>query len=157
MNTPKPRQIKRTGKHPYIFKETVDYSHQTSWKLREPFMAEWLEISVEGLVTVKANATGYAWDGCTPKYSFLDIAIAGIPDGHVDIRTGKPFTYRASMVHDALYQYLHIVPIPKSEIDLLFLKILGDFRLRHVYYLFTKYFGGWGVVQTGIQDMITRP
>lgn len=150
MSLPQPRAKKRTGNHPYIFKEMVDFTHRTAWRLQGPFVADWLEISTDGLVKVKANATGYAWDGCTPKYSFFDIAIVGVPDGHIDVRTMQPFTYRASMVHDALYQYLDSVPVRKRDIDLLFLEMLGDFRLRHLYYFAVKHLGGWGVVQRGV-------
>jgi len=147
---PRPRHKERKGDFPYIFKEMVDFQYQTDWRLKAPFVAEWLEISVDGLVTVKANTTGYAWDGCTPKVSLLNLAIVGVPDGHVDYRTMKPFTYRASMVHDALYQYLDTIPIKKRDVDLLFLKMMGDFKLRHVYHFFVKYFGGRGVVQRGV-------
>ena len=150
MEVPQPRVTKRAGNHPYIFKETVDFTHQTAWHLRQLFLAEWLEISTDGLVTVKANANGYSWDGCTPTFSLLDIAVVGVPDGHVDVRTMKPFTYRASMVHDALYQYLDSIPIRKSQVDLLFLQMLGDFRLRHLYYFAVKHFGGRGVIQHGV-------
>ena len=150
MNTPHPRAKKRSGQHPYIFKEPSDFSHRTAWKLDQPFISKWLEISTDGLVTVKANDTGYAWDGCTPKYSFFDIAVVGVPDGHIDIRTMKPFTYRASMVHDALYQYLDTIPVLKRSVDRLFLEMLGDFRLRHIYYLAVRLFGGISVKQRGV-------
>ena len=56
----------------------------------------------------------------------------------------------ASLVHDALYQYLDSVPVNKRSIDLLFLIMLGDFKLRKLYHLFVKYFGGRGVIQTGL-------
>ena len=74
------------------FKEIVDFSYATPWRLLAPFVAEWLEIATDGRVTVKANASGYSWDGCTPKYSLFDVAIVGVPDGHVDVRTMKPDT-----------------------------------------------------------------
>jgi hypothetical protein len=151
MNLPQPRPKKRRGNRPYIFKEMVDYSYQTTWSLDAPFVAEWLEVSTDGVVTVKSNGTGYSWDGCTPKFSLFDIAVVGIPDGHIDVRTMKPFTYRASMVHDALYQYLDSVPVSKRDIDLLFLEMLGDFRLRYIYYFAVKYFGGREIVQHGVK------
>ena len=47
----------------------------------------------------------YTWDGCTPKFSILDIFVIGTPDGIKNINTGKPKTYFASLVHDVLYQY----------------------------------------------------
>ncbi|HGS4561617.1 TPA: hypothetical protein ACMDVM_003694, partial [Vibrio cholerae] len=149
-NWPKPREIVRKGSFPYIFKIEEDFTYQTPWNLKQPFVSEWLEISIDGLIRVKANDTGYSWDGCTPKYSFLNLWIIGVPDGHIDYRTMKPYTYYASLVHDALYQYLDNVPISKADIDLLFFEMLGDFKLRKLYYFFVSRFGGMGVVQNRI-------
>lgn len=151
-NFPTPRHIIRRGNYPYLYKITEDYLHQTDWKLEQPFLSRWLEISCDGWIRVKANESGYAWDGCTPKFSLFNIAIVGIPDGHVDYRTMQPYTYHASLVHDALYQYLDSVPIPKREIDNLFLKMLGDFKLRHLYHWGVSMFGGLGVKQHGLVD-----
>jgi hypothetical protein len=61
-----------------------------------------------------------------------------------------PYTYHASLVHDALYQYLDTIPVTKDQVDRLFLKMLGDFRLRSIYYFFVKHFGAMGVEQHGI-------
>ena len=101
-------------------------------------------------MTVKANE-GYSWDGCTPKRSFLNLSIIGVPDGHIDYRTMRPFTYHASLVHDALYQYLDTIPVRKKEVDWLFLIMLGDFKLRWIYYVMVRLFGGRGVKQLGIK------
>ncbi len=147
---PKPRPVYPPGNHAYIYKITQDFQHQTDWKLDQAFDSQWLHISTAGLVTVKANETGYAWDGCTPKFSVLNLFVVGTPDGHVDYRTGKPFTYYASLVHDALYQYFDSVPVPKVAIDLLFLQMMGDFRLRKLYYYPVKWWAGWGVEQRGL-------
>jgi hypothetical protein len=150
MHFPTPIIKIRKGNRPYIFKETINFSVQTHWTLEQPFVSQWLDISTSGMLTVKANERGYSWDGCTPKFSVLNVLIVGVPDGHVDIRTMKPYTYFASMVHDALYQYLDSVPIAKRDIDLLFLKMLGDFKLRHLYYHAVKWLGGRGVIQHGL-------
>lgn len=151
-NYPQPREIIRKVTFPYKFKIMEDYTYKdTGWTLKEPFIAEWLQITRDGHITVKANEGGYAWDGCTPKWSFLNLAILGTPDGHIDYRTMKPYTYYASLVHDALYQYLDTVPVSKEKIDLLFLKMLGDFKLRRIYYWAVKHFGGRGIVQTGLE------
>ncbi len=123
----------------------------TGWVLQEEFVSEWLHISKEGVVTVKANQNGYAWDGCTPKISVFNLSVIGVPDGHVDYRTMKPFTYYASLVHDALYQYLEFVPVSKAQVDRLFLKMLKEFKPRRFYYLAVKHFGGRGVVQRNVQ------
>lgn len=146
---PKPREIVRKGNFPYIFKIEQDFTYQTHWRLETAFSSQWLEISTEGLVKVKANERGYSWDGCTPKLSIFNLWIIGVPDGHINYRTMKPYTYYASLVHDALYQYLDTVPVSKGQIDLLFLEMLGDFKLRKLYYFFVSKFGGKNVVQTG--------
>jgi hypothetical protein len=53
-------------------------------------------------ITVTAR---YAWDGCSPKLCVWDLLL-GTPDGVVDSATKQPKTYYASLVHDALYQFL---------------------------------------------------
>ena len=55
-----------------------------------------------GRITVTRE---YAWNGCSPKVCIFDLLV-GTPDGVVHVRTGRPKTYFASMVHDALYQFL---------------------------------------------------
>ncbi|MGF1704987.1 hypothetical protein [Enterovibrio baiacu] len=149
-NWPEPRDIVRTGNFPYVFKIDKDFVYASGWKLDQPFDSQWLAISTDGTITVKANETGYAWDGCTPKWSVLNLVIIGTPDGHIDYRTMKPFCFYASLVHDALYQYLDSVPVPKKDIDLLFLDMLGDFKLRKLYHFFVKHVGGRGVIQRGL-------
>ena len=115
---PQPREILRKGNFPYKFKLVEDYvcDVDTGWGLDKPFDSKWMYISEEGRATVKANE-GYAWDGCTPKKSFFNLFIYGTPDGHIDYRTMRPFTYHASLVHDAIYQYLDTTPVNKKEVD----------------------------------------
>ncbi|RJX69479.1 hypothetical protein DZ860_14925 [Vibrio sinensis] len=146
---PQPRKIVRKGNFPYKFKIETDYEYQTHWRLEKAFVSQWLDISTDGLITVKAGEHGYRWDGCTPKVSVLNLWILGVPDGHINYRTMKPYTYYASLVHDALYQYLDTVPVSKADIDLLFLEMLGDFKLKKIYYFFVCKCGGRNVVQTG--------
>ena len=81
-----PRETLRKGNFPYKFKMTEDYSYQSDWQLETEYCSRWLHISV------KANNDGYSWDGCTPKRSVLNLFILGTPDGHVDLRTMKPYT-----------------------------------------------------------------
>ena len=146
---PLPREMARKGAS-YKFKIQKDYSYESGWKLEAAYSSKWLEISTSGQIRVRANEKGYSWDGCSPKWSVFNLFFFGIPDGHVDYRTMKPYTYYASLVHDALYQYLDSVPVSKDKIDLLFLKMLGDFKLRKIYYFFVKHFGGRGVTQNEI-------
>jgi len=86
----------------------------------------------------------YAWDGCTPKFCLLDL-VFGIPDGVVDSRTKKPKTYYASMVHDALYQFLSDgLPLKRRDADRCFLMLMSEtgFVLRYPYYWAVRLFGG---------------
>ena len=97
----------------------------------------------DGSFTVKK---GYAWNGCTPKFGVFDILI-GTPDGVVTKKTGKPKAYYATMIHDALYQFLPImpkdVPIKRKDADKFFLELLtrDEFILRWIYWLAVRLFG----------------
>lgn len=87
-----------------------------------------------GRITV---TRGYSWDGCSPKFCLFDILI-GTPDGVVDARTLRPKTYYASLVHDALYQFIRVdLPFSRRQADRCFLRLMAEtgFRLRHLYYL----------------------
>lgn len=87
----------------------------------------------------------YAWDGCTPKFCFFDVLL-GVPDGAVHRVTGKPKTYYASLVHDALYQFLDVgLPFSRKEADGFFLRLMAEteFALRYVYYWAVRLFGKW--------------
>ena len=57
----------------------------------------------------------------------------GTPDGA--LREGKPWTYYASMVHDALCQYDTQVPLKKDEVVRIFNDMLEEvgFPLRRQY------------------------
>jgi len=94
-----------------------------------------------GRITV---TRGYSWNGCSPKFCLFDLLV-GTPDGVTDLSTGHSKTYRASLVHDALYQFLPDgLPIRRAHADACFLSLLDatGFRLRHIYYLAVRVFGG---------------
>jgi len=100
-----------------------------------------LIIKADGAITVPK---GYAWDGCTPKVCLLDVLV-GVPDGAVHVRTGKPKTYHASLIHDALYQFLDSgLPYSRGDADDFFLNLLTEngFIPRYVYYWAVRLFGG---------------
>lgn len=105
-----------------------------------------LIIEAGGRLTV---TSGYSWNGCSPKICLFDI-LWGTPDGAVYEPTGKPKTYFASMVHDALYQFLDVEgPITRTQADECFLRLMeeSEFALRHVYWLAVRLFGyivWWG-------------
>ena len=102
-------------------------------------------ISTEGIITIKEH---YTWDGCTPKISFFDLFIIGTPDGILHRETGKPKTYFASLVHDALYQFLPDMPdkniITRRDADDLFRRLLIEYEFapNWVYWAAVRLFGG---------------
>jgi hypothetical protein len=105
-----------------------------------------LIIYKDGTLLVKST---YAWNGCTPKFCFFDILI-GTPDGVVHKKSRKPKAYFASMVHDALYQFIPDFPeevgkiVTRRVADACFLEILkrDEFILRRIYWLAVRIFGG---------------
>lgn len=99
-----------------------------------------LLITKEGVFTVKK---GYSWNGCSPKFCFLDINF-GTPDGAVHAETGRPKTYFASMIHDVLYQFRdQIDPIKRRDADSFFLDLMkdSDFLWARLYWLAVRVFG----------------
>lgn len=100
-----------------------------------------LELHPNGDLRVLA---GYAWDGCTPKLIVLDLSF-GIPDGIPNDYTRKPKAYYASLVHDALYQFLDDgLPISRKCADRIFLELLERdcFLWRKLYYIAVRLLGG---------------
>lgn len=86
----------------------------------------------------------YAWDGCTPKFALWDIVI-GTPDGVPNSITKKPKAYYASLLHDALYQFLDAgLPLTRAQADRLFLDVLAKHRFapRWIYYAAVRLLGG---------------
>lgn len=128
----------------WIFRLEADYSYQTG-AAAEFLESKWLRIETSGLITVKA---GYAWNGCSPKFSVLDLFVLGTPDGIVNVGTMRPKAYYASLVHDALYQYFSYHSFSRKEADLIFRSILrrDRFLLGPVYYFFVRAFGWLGLL-----------
>lgn len=125
----------------WLFTLEQDFSYQT--KLILPQSYEFysdrgkvlLRITKTGLITVYQ---GYSWDGCTPKFKFGSYSI-GTYDGY--ITNGKPATYYASLVHDALYQFLDKLPINRKNADDIFLDLMRTYRYKYVYYIVVRLFG----------------
>ena len=100
-----------------------------------------LVIGTNGSITVTA---GYSWNGCSPKFCLFDLML-GTPDGVVHARTGHPKTYFASMIHDALYQFLPAdLPYTRRQADEIFLRLMAEsaFSPRRLYWLAVRVFGG---------------
>ena len=115
---------------------------------------EWLKIDDDGKIIVRgSNTDGYAWDGCSPKWNFIDL-IWGTPDGRLDFKTEQQITYYASMIHDVLYQFKSEIKLSRKEVDIIFKLNLrkSKFKLSGIYYFFVRLFGGlygkWTTIET---------
>ena len=137
----------------WIFKIEDEYIRKTPFHGKE-FAAEWLQIDAEGTIRLPA---GYAWNGSSPKLSLLDLVVFGTPDGIVDVKTMRPKTYFASLVHDALYQYYRWHDISRVDIDRYYLVMLKEcsFKLAWVYYAAVRCFG-WMFVRRKESSKTTR-
>ncbi|MCC6658851.1 MAG: DUF1353 domain-containing protein [Rhodocyclaceae bacterium] len=135
----------------WIFLLEQDYTYSLGRHLPADWREGWafadssgrrrLEIHPNGDAVVLA---GYAWDGCTPKYSLADIVL-GTPDGVPSEITKKPKTYYASLLHDVLYQFLDAgLPLSRRQADAVFLEIMqrDRFAPRRVYHAAVRMFGG---------------
>src|SRR5262249_44429790 len=119
------------------------------------FYSKWLVIHDGRIVVNPGGATvtpttvaydftkpkAYAWDGCTPKRWFWWWIIVGTPDfGFASLHfqtvdaAGKLVcktemwqrAHLASLVHDALCQYAHCVPLTRHETSTIFRELLRD-------------------------------
>jgi hypothetical protein len=100
-----------------------------------------LLIETCGRITIPRD---YAWDGATPKFHVLDMRF-GTPEGATDRETRRPSTYHATLVHDALYQFLGDHELfHRIDADRCFAALLRErgFRARPVYYAAVRTFGG---------------
>lgn len=105
-----------------------------------------LIVEPDGRITVTRS---YAWNGCSPKVCLFDFLL-GTPEGVVHVRTEKRKTYFASLVHDALYQFIPDgLPFKRRTADRLFRKLLAesDFAPRWFYWVAVRTFG-WIVLRS---------
>ena len=135
----------------WIFELEADYTYN----IRAHLPAGWhtgcafLEKGGRRLLELQPNGdarvpAGYCWDGCTPKFVIFDI-VCGVPDGIPNRLTRKPKAYYASLLHDALYQFLDCgLPLTRAQVDRIFLELLArdDFAPRWLYYAMVRIFGG---------------
>ena len=131
---------RRKGIFKFVIKEDIQF---LCTPIKQEFENTWLKIDTSGNITIKGSSgNGYAWDGCSPKFNILDIFLIGTPDGRINVNTGRPVTYYASLIHDALYQFRKDIGIKRKIADKVFLYYLGDFQLRYIYYAAVRVFGG---------------
>src|SRR5436309_4002188 len=131
---------------PWVFTLPEDFSWDSGftvpgeWEFRDKTGAVRLILRRSGRITVTRR---YAWDGCSPKVCVFDILL-GTPDGVVDSTTKQPKTYYASLVHDALYQFLlDGLPLKRWQADRCLLRLMAEtgFAPRYVYWAAVRLFG----------------
>lgn len=130
----------------YRYYLTEDYTFETGMPVarRVDFFAKnndkqlLFVIEENGNIRIKK---GFAWDGCSPKLKIVFLGFSffiGTPDGAISRETGRPYTYYASLVHDALKQFADHddMPFSDDQIDFIFLTILerDKFHKAHFYY-----------------------
>jgi len=124
---------------PWLFTLTQDYSWDASQLIARDiaFDNPWLRINL-GMITVKQ---GYSWDGCSPKWALADLCVIGTPDGR--LHHGLPITYHASLIHDTLVQFRHLLPITRQQATAIFDAMLAecDFFWRQLYVWAVSHFG----------------
>ena len=132
--------MKIDGKDKWIFKLEEDTEVTLAAELWFLINNDWAQINYDGTILIKK---GYSWDGCTPKFSFWDIVV-GTPDGIIDKQTGKPKTYYASLLHDAMYQFANKDIVKRKDVDSEFLRLMQrqNFKLAKLYYYVVRIFGG---------------
>lgn len=101
------------------YKLTEDYTYESPHLAGISFCSDWLLID-GGRLLIRA---GYAWDGCSPAWRLPGGVWVGTPDGPLGA-DGRPQSYYASLVHDALCQYKADVPITKAATLALFADLL---------------------------------
>lgn len=127
-------------KLPHNFVWKSPFTQDKDWAFQDKNGTTWLKLLRDGRIVIMQD---YSWDGCTPKVCFLDI-LFGTPDGAVDSTTGKPKTYYASLVHDALCQFQPAdLPLSRAQIDKCFFLLMQEtnFTLRYIYYAAVRMFG----------------
>lgn len=70
------------------------------WLFGVQYIGEWVRIESQTIEIVSR----YAWNGCSPAYRLIGDIWIGPWDGPTG-RDGKPVTWRATLVHDALCQF----------------------------------------------------
>lgn len=132
-----------TLEHDFVWSSGTAF--EQDWSCRDKNDVERLVIRRDGTFVVRAD---YGWDGCSPKYSIFDIALVGTPEGITNPKTLKCKTYYASLLHDALYQFMPEfkeakVPITYHFANRMLLKLLqeADFDLSRFYFWAVETYG----------------
>jgi hypothetical protein len=125
----------------WLFTLEEDYTYKSSLKFNDDYCFYsnsgnlLFSVDKEGTLTIYK---GYSWDGCTPKFKLWKFSI-GTYDGY--LVEGKPATYYASLVHDALYQFLYDLKLDRKSADDIFLDLMPHYRYKYLYYYVVRLFG----------------
>lgn len=85
------------------------FRHGSPHLLGVSYSNEWIDIR-HGAILIHR---GYAWDGCSPAVRLPGGIWLGTPDGPL-MADGRPQTFCASLVHDALCQWADEIPIRQA-------------------------------------------
>lgn len=108
------------------YKITRPYIKRSIYLEGVSFSNEWMTIE-DGKLMIKP---GYSWDGCSPSFRIPGTQWwIGTPDGTLN-PDGRPQTFYATLVHDALCQFRPNIPIDKASTVALFYDMLleGGFK-----------------------------
>lgn len=104
------------------------YKLDTQFELLAPgllgidYQNEWITIRHASI----RIAAGYAWDGCSPAWRLPGGIWLGVPDGPLGT-DGRPVSWQATLVHDALCQFRpDIAGLSKAATVLLFRRLLAE-------------------------------
>ena len=119
------------------------YKLDKAYTLTHPILAgitysnDWVKISNSKMVISK----DYAWDGCSPKFTFLGLFSFGTPDGISYL--GYPWLYHPSLVHDVFCQFRKEIPISKEHVVTIWedMLVARKWPLTKLYVFFVDKFG----------------
>ncbi|EEG08942.1 hypothetical protein [Pseudogulbenkiania ferrooxidans] len=98
--------------HPYL--------HTSPHLVGVEYRNDWIDIRPHGTILIQP---GYAWDGCSPAWRLPGGLWLGTPDGPLGV-DGRPLSYHASLVHDALCQWKREIPIRQRATVRVFAELL---------------------------------
>ena len=114
----------------YFYELTRDYEVYISELKGIYFSSDYLKINNGSVIIL----SGYRWNGASPKWTWLGV-MWGTPDGVMKS------TLKATLVHDALYQYGKQIGIKRSLADKVLYSSLELFQLKGLYYVMVRLFG----------------
>lgn len=124
----------------YLYTLENDYKFFAQTLIPIRFENKWIRAN-EVSFTIKK---GYSWNGASPKKMMFNKVI-GTPEGPIG-DNGLPATYHATLIHDALYQFmpeLEKLGYTRKQADQEFLYEMqfAGFKYAKLYYYGVRMFG----------------